>query len=89
MSEFHPISTLEDLSLQDREEMAAGYRSGIRGEPEPGSNKSRAHWHGWRNGRVDGGYADKDAAQIELARRYYQRQAEYLISKARESNGRH
>lgn len=68
MSEFRPITTLADLSLQDEGEIAAGYLAGLGGAPEPGSDKSRAHWHGWRNGRMDGGYAPPDDAQIQLVR---------------------
>jgi hypothetical protein len=68
MSEFAPITTLEDLEQQPDEELIAGYRSGYRNEPEPGSDRSRAFWHGWRNGRVDGGHAPIDAAQEALCR---------------------
>jgi hypothetical protein len=69
MSEFHPIVTLEDLILQPACEVTAGYMTGLHNKPEPGSDKSRAFWHGWRNGLVDGGYTEPDAAQEELMRR--------------------
>lgn len=63
-----PVSTLAELELLDDAEMAEGYADGRAGEPEPGGNRGRAYWHGWRNGRVDGGYAQPDAAMIRLAR---------------------
>lgn len=68
MSEFRPITNPADLDLQDPDEITAGYLAGLNGAPEPGSDRSRAFWHGWRNGRMDGGFAPPDAAQIELAR---------------------
>lgn len=68
MSEFEKITTLQDPSRQDEKEMLEGYRAGLRGDPEPGSDKSRAHWHGWRNGVVDQGAAEVDGEQAELAR---------------------
>lgn len=62
-----PVSTLEELDQLDPDEMYAGYRDGRDGEPEPGGNRSRAFWHGWRNGAVDGGHRAKDEAQAALA----------------------
>lgn len=68
MSEFQPITTVADLELQPIHEIVAGYLSGLANAPEPGSDKSRGFWHGWRNGRMDGGYAKPDAAQHTLVR---------------------
>ena len=34
-------------------EMLQGYWDGLRGEPEPGANRSHSYRHGWRNGRDD------------------------------------
>jgi ribosome modulation factor len=34
-------------------EMLQGYWSGLKGEPEPGDNRSYSFKHGWRNGRDD------------------------------------
>ncbi len=67
MSEFEPIRTKEDLTTIDQDECVAGYLSGRHNDPEPGSDKSRSFWHGWRNGRVDAGHAYNDEAQIQLA----------------------
>lgn len=76
MSEFAPVSTLQDLSLQDDAEMMAGYRAGFAGEPAPfASTFSRAYTHGWRNGAVDGGHIGKDAAQALLAHAFTTAQA--------------
>lgn len=68
MSEFKPIKTLDDLNNQDEDEMLEGYLSALRGNhDEPGSDKSRSFWHGWRNGMVDNGMMKNDDAQKELA----------------------
>ncbi|CUJ53288.1 Uncharacterised protein [Achromobacter xylosoxidans] len=68
MSEFQPVRTKADLELLDDGEMVAGYISGLNGNEEPGSDKSRSFWHGWRNGRSDRGLAPVDDAQMQLAR---------------------
>jgi hypothetical protein len=68
MSEWAPVKSLPDLADLDSSEVVEGYRDGLAGEPEPGNNRSRSYWHGWRNCRVDGRHQAKDAAQIELAR---------------------
>jgi hypothetical protein len=68
MSEFYPVRTVVDLDHLDEDEIVAGYKAGLHGAQEPGSDKSRAYWHGWRNGRVDGNHDQIDSAQVELAR---------------------
>lgn len=68
MSEYQPVRTKQELDLLNNEEMVAGYLEGFIGAKEPGSDKSKSFWHGWRNGRVDGGYDPKDDAQSQLAR---------------------
>jgi hypothetical protein len=68
MSEFAPVRTVDDLNALDLQDMLKGYQAGRSGEPEPGSDKSRAFWHGWRNGRVDGQHDQIDSAQAQLAR---------------------
>lgn len=68
MPEFSPVTTLRELEALDDAEVLAGYVAGFRGAPEPVSSAvSRSYWHGWRNGRVDGGHAAVDAAQLLLA----------------------
>lgn len=68
MSEYAPVSTKEDLSLLDENDVVEGYRAGCRGESEPGSAFSRSYWHGWRNGMVDSQRMEKDVDQARLAR---------------------
>ncbi len=74
MSEFRPISEIDDLEKQDEAEMSIGYMAGLRGDPAPGSQHSRSFWHGWRNGMVDSGRAKIDSAQQDLARAIVMRQ---------------
>lgn len=66
MSEFKTISTLTELENLDKDEMMRGYWHGMDGGDEPGNSTGLAFHHGWRNGRVDGGFADLDEAQMRL-----------------------
>lgn len=69
MSERTPVTTVAELDTLDDTEIVEGYHDGRAGEPEPGDNRSKAYWHGWRNGRVDGGHeANPDGAMMELIR---------------------
>lgn len=61
------ITTIEELLALEEGEMVEGYRDGFSGEPEPGGNRSRAYWHGWRNGNTDFRRAHPDDAQRSLA----------------------
>lgn len=70
MSEFNPVKTILDLQNLDDNDIICGYMAGISGTSEPGSDKSRSFWHGWRNGRVDGGFNEKDEFQSQLAKEY-------------------
>jgi hypothetical protein len=63
------VRTLEELACLDSAEVTEGYADGLLNEP-CGDNRSHSYWHGWRNGRVDGGHASKDEAQSALAREY-------------------
>lgn len=67
-SEFKPVSTAAELATLDDAEIISGYRDGLRGEPEPGNNRTRSYWHGWRNGMVDSGRRASDWAQRALVR---------------------
>lgn len=62
-----PVETVADLDTLDSGEMVEGYFDGFKGEPEPGGNRSRSYWHGWRNGATDGKHREIDAAQRRLA----------------------
>lgn len=67
-----PVTTIAELDQLDSDEMYQGYRDGRDGDPEPRGNRTRAYWHGWRNGAVDGGHREKDAAQAMLAAAVHQ-----------------
>jgi hypothetical protein len=67
MSARIPVTTIAELDTLDDAEILEGYMDGLRGEPEPGDNRSKAYWHGWRNGFVDGGHREHDPAGIALA----------------------
>lgn len=68
MSEFAPVTTVRDLMLLDASDIDHGYAAGIVGDPEPGSDRSRAYWHGWCVGMVDGGHSRPSLAQLQLHR---------------------
>ena len=64
---FEPVSTLADLRSLDDDEIVEGYLSYLSGDPEPGPNRGRSFWHGWRNGAIDAGDIPIDDAARELA----------------------
>lgn len=70
MSEFKPVLTSADLMTLDSAEIVEGYMDGRDGDPEPGNNRGRSYWHGWRNGMVDSGRMEKDEAMAALAHDY-------------------
>lgn len=70
MSDFEPVRTLADLESLDQDEILEGYLSAERGDPEPGPNRGRAFWHGWRNRMMDDGSIPRDEASRQLAREY-------------------
>ena len=70
MSEFVPVTTVAEFRKLDDGEILEGYFDGFHGAPEPGSDRSRAFWHGWRNGRVDAGLAEPDEAYHKLQREF-------------------
>lgn len=73
MSEFIPVSTIADLDTLDEHEMVDGYLDGLADAPEPGNNRSRSYWHGWRNGMRDRGKLGHDSASHQLASEYVNR----------------
>lgn len=73
MSEFQPISTAAELDLLDIDDIVDGYRAGLRGASEPGSDKSRSYWHGWRNGMVDTNRMPMDWAMWALVEEHIRR----------------
>lgn len=69
MSEFKPVTTVAELATLDLDEVIAGYRDGFAGEPEPGNNRTKSFWHGWRNGYHDR-TGENDGASRALAHDY-------------------
>lgn len=67
MNSRTPVTTLAELDALDEAEMVEGYQDGFAGEPEPGDNRSKSYWHGWRNGHSDRSHKS-DAAQHALAK---------------------
>lgn len=67
MANFEPVRTWADLQSLDVAEILDGYRSAERGDPEPGPNRGRAFWHGWRNRMIDFGIVKSDVASQQLA----------------------
>lgn len=74
MSEYQPISSVHDLAHIDDEECVAGYIAGLNGDPEPGSDKSKSFWHGWRNGMMDTNRLPIDEAARNLVAEVVRRQ---------------
>jgi hypothetical protein len=66
MPEFKPVRTIDDFAALDEGDVLEGYLDGFHGAPLPGSNRSRAYWHGWCKGQVESGRREPDAAQLEL-----------------------
>ena len=67
---FKPVETLEELASLNQEEVVVGYASAEAGDPEPGENRGRSFWHGWRNRMMDYGEIEHDDAARILAREF-------------------
>jgi hypothetical protein len=65
---FAPVRTAADLATLDHSAVIEGYTTTQRGDPEPGENRGRAFWHGWRNRMIDYGEIPGDDASHQLAR---------------------
>jgi hypothetical protein len=52
---FSPVGTLEELDALDGAQIIEGYLAAERGDSEPGENRGKAFWHGWRNRMIDMG----------------------------------
>jgi hypothetical protein len=68
---FSPVATLADLNSLDESEIIEGYRTTQRGDPEPGENRGRAFWHGWRNRMMDYGELPQDEASRSLVIEFF------------------
>lgn len=74
MSEYQPLSSVRELYVLDEDDCMAGYLAGLDGSPEPGSDKSKSYWHGWRNGMMDKGRLPIDEPARNLAAEFVRRQ---------------
>jgi hypothetical protein len=63
---FDRVATLADLDALDETEIVDGYCSTQRGDPEPGENRGRAFWHGWRCRMMDFGEIKADKVHYRL-----------------------
>ena len=70
MTGFEPVKTVAELYALDEAEIIEGYTSAERGDPEPGPNRGRAFWHGWRCRMMDYGLLKVDADHIALVHEY-------------------
>lgn len=77
---YAPVLTLEDLDSLDVGEMGDGYLSAQRGDPEPGQNRGRAYWHGWRCRMMDYGELPIDAGHRRLVSQWVARQRESRLT---------
>ncbi len=63
---FEPVRTKADLDTLNHAEIVEGYMSASSGDPEPGPNRGRAYWHGWRVRMMDFGEIEIDDAARAL-----------------------
>lgn len=78
---FEPVRTVADLETLDGDEIFAGYTEWKPGDPEPGPNRGRSYWHGWRNAAIDHRELEGDDASAQLAHEVVQ--SGYLRRSAR------
>ena len=76
MSAFEPVKTLDDLDSLDDAELREGYFSAERGDPEPGPNRGRSFWHGWRCRQRDYGAIPIDSDHYALVGAWVKRERE-------------
>jgi hypothetical protein len=79
MMGFAPASTLEELDTLSESDIVEGYTSAQCGDPEPGENRGKAFWVGWRNAMMDKGVIPIDAAARKLAAAWVERSRPGLI----------
>lgn len=70
---FERVRTLADLDSLDPTEILEGYTSAERGDPEPGPNRGRGVWHGWRCRMLDFGLIPSDDIHRALTAAYVAR----------------
>jgi hypothetical protein len=68
MTERVPVTTTAELDSLDSAEIVEGYLDGLADpDNEPGDNRSKSYWHGWRNGSLDRS-GRPDPAALALAK---------------------
>jgi hypothetical protein len=67
---FKPVTTFDDLDGLDQDQIIEGYMSAEVGDPEPGPNRGRSYWHGWRCRMMDYGKLPIDEGHRNLTREY-------------------
>lgn len=85
---FEPVRTLDELDSLDIDDMVAGHLSAERGDPEPGPNRGRAFWHGWRTRMMNLGEIEIDAGHRALIRAWLQRERERRVPHPRPASGK-
>lgn len=71
MSNFEPVRTKADFDTLNGAEVLEGYMAAELGDPEPGQNRGRSYWHGWRNRMIDMHVLPVDDAAMQLVRELY------------------
>lgn len=61
------FTTLAELDALDDDLVVAGYRAGLRNEPDH-SQTTQDYWHGFGNGQIDSGRAPVSSAGHTLSR---------------------
>ena len=84
---FVPPKTLAELDELDPAEIVEGYTSAVRGDPEPGANRGRAFWFGWRNRMMDFGIIPIDADHLKLTREVLAASRRALNAEKENDNG--
>lgn len=87
MANFVPVTTLEELDSLNDDEIVEGYLSAERGDPEPGENRGKAFWHGWRSRMMDCGETPHNAAHQKLVNEWVDRHLRRQSKNTMDSNG--
>lgn len=72
---FAPVTDLWELDSLDHDQVVEGYASAERGDPEPGPNRGKSFWHGWRCRMMDMGEIPIDDAHHKLIKEWVERQS--------------
>ena len=73
---WEPVTSLADLDQLNDAEIQEGYFDGRDDapEPQPGGNRSRAYWHGWRVGMADARRLDLGPDHAQLVHEWLARE---------------